>query len=157
MCWIMAELISSTKVGNKADGFCSLVSSGLLKWLLTGLTLYLPKGVCGPALVQWPVFRKTVTSAQQAQCYISNLLKVWIWTTGLLLPPCAQSRSEVELDTFLLSVGFVVWHVNHCYDILVLPVVMDCADKELGMEGEGVFEHWQLVCVATVVEYRVTY
>lgn len=104
----MAELISGTKVGNTADGFCSFVSSRLLKWLLTVLTLYLPKGVCGPALVQWPFFRKTVWSAQRAQCYISFLLKVCIWTTGLLLPPCAQSGCEVELDTLLLSVGFVV-------------------------------------------------
>lgn len=32
MCLLMAELISSTKVGNTADGFCFLVSPKLLKW-----------------------------------------------------------------------------------------------------------------------------
>ena len=121
----MAELISSTKVGNTADGFCLFVSSRLLKWLVTGLTLYLPKGVCGPAAVQWPFFRKPVWSSQTAQCYIAFLLKDQSLTTGLPLPPCTWRKCEMELDALLLSLGFVVWHLNHCYDMLVLPVVTE--------------------------------
>lgn len=52
VCWLMAEVISGTTVGNTAEGFCLFISSRLLRWKVTGIPLYLPKGLCWLAPVQ---------------------------------------------------------------------------------------------------------
>lgn len=127
-----AGLIDFQCQSGKYSWWVLILSSRLLKGLVTVLSLYLIKRVCGP--VQWPVFRKTVSFAQTAQCYISFLLKDWSLPAGLPLPLCAWRKCKMKLGALLTWVyGLAL------ISLLGLAGVAcgNCVDTGLGMEGEG--------------------
>lgn len=129
-----AGLINFQRQSGKYSWWVLIVSSGLLKGLVSVLTLYVTKGVCGPAPVQWPVFRKIVPFPQTAQCCISFLLKDWSSSAGLPLPLCAWRKCK-KLGALLTCV------YGLALKSLLGPAGVACGNRDcadvLGIEGEG--------------------